>query len=141
MAAANAVDTMLDGVTSIELISLYPHSGWDTEEVRQKDTGPRLSRWKISGHAVLADRKKIADLRESLIGGIKGSDGGMMGCFNPRHALKFKNGGEEIVVIVCFECLQGEIKGSKKIGGFRTNNSPEPVFNRIFEDQGLEISR
>lgn len=134
--SAKAIEALFSGLNSVELFALDP-------SYRQKDDdpAPKLSRWKITARATLADPKAIARLGSAIAGGIRESDGATARCFNPRHALRFQKDGKDVTVIICFECLQASVEGAADIKGFITTGRPEPAFDDVFAAAGIKQSK
>jgi hypothetical protein len=127
------------GVDGVELFSLDPRSGWDSQEKKEATAAKRLQQWMVVGKAVVKDATEIARIRAAVLEGIRSSDGVVASCFNPRHALRFRNRGAEFTVIICFECRHAIVAGTKELDGFRTSARPEEFFNRLFAEKGLTV--
>lgn len=134
--SARKVAALLSDVTTIELIALDPALRRDED-----DTGPRLLRWKILGNATLSDPKAIARLSTALTEGIRESKGMVAACFNPRHALRFEQGGKPVTMIICFECLQAHVEGAADLRGFLTTDRPNAVFDEVFSAAGIKKTK
>ena len=60
-----------------------------------------------------------------------------MMCFVPRHAIRYEAHGKSVVLLVCFECLKGEIRSDGKKIEFMTAATPEASWDSIFAKYGL----
>ena len=78
--------------------------------------------WSIEDESVLTDRQRITALGDTFKDSVSHNDIGTSGCFDPHRALLFRSGGEEITLLVCFEC------GAAETSGFL-----EPRLNRHFQ--------
>jgi hypothetical protein len=136
-ACADAIEQALSKATSVELFAI-DYRFAESEEAAAKDPRPKFLDWRVAGQATLTDRTAILSLASALTAGIKDSEVGFVsGCFNPRHALRWKIDGKEITVIVCFQCRNGGVIGLEPMKGFLTTKSPEDTFDRVFSAAGL----
>jgi hypothetical protein len=70
------------------------------------------------------------------------SDDSAASCYEPHHGLRATYQGKRLEVEVCFDCARFYVKGS--LGNFegtirRENRKSEKVFNRIIQNQSVEI--
>ena len=134
---ADAIEHSLSNATTIELFAIDP-SFPASEKEAAKDPRPKLLDWRVVAQTTLADRTAIRALGSALADGIRSSEVGyVVGCFNPRHALRWKADGKEVTVIVCFQCGNGGVIGLEPSKGFLTTKSPQATFERIFSVAGL----
>jgi hypothetical protein len=128
---ARAIDALLSQTSEVELISIDPTP-------LTKDTKPDD---RVSGRAILREKKAIAELRAALVAGIRENQGTMIGCWDPRHGLKFKADGREVTLTICFHCEHGYVAGVAHLTEFYTSRSPQAVFDRVFKQAGLTIAK
>ena len=118
----------------IELISLDPvfHRG------SQDEPGiKRLDRWKIIGQVTIDDKDEIRHMASALQRAIEHSNGDSALCFDPRHAIRFRSGSREIVVIACFKCQFAEIRGFENLQSATIAHEFEKEWDQIFKKHGL----
>ena len=74
-----AVEAVLADADELELISLSPR-------LQRKAAGPQFHGWRILGSMSIMEPKLRAEVVAELRRGIRGSDGSMAACFQPRTA-------------------------------------------------------
>jgi hypothetical protein len=130
-ADAAIIDTLLSKVSEVELVSIDPAPS-------DKNAGPDDH---IVGRVAIRDQNLIAELRRSLVAGMRESDGRMLGCWDPRHQLRFTAGGKKVTITICFHCRHGYIDGLANLREIYITRSPQAAFDRVFKGVGLKIAK
>jgi hypothetical protein len=130
-ADAVILDTLLSKLTEVELVSIDPAPA-DKSAGRDNH---------ILGRVTIKDQNLIAELRRSLVAGIRESDGRMLGCWDPRHQLRFTAGEKNVTITICFHCRHGYIDGLQNLTEIYMTRTPQAVFDRVFKGVGLKIAK
>jgi hypothetical protein len=84
----------------LSLFSIDPESG-----TAAAPGVPTFQRWPVLGQTTVVDpaqRQRLADTLQRGLNGWSGRE--IVGCFNPRHALRATEGNERFDFLICFEC-------------------------------------
>jgi hypothetical protein len=123
--------------TEFEIVSLLPDDFFKPAEGEETLYGNKvLGRTRVSSDAT---RQELVD---ALVRGNQENDGGAADCFWPRHALVAKYRGRRYELVICFECLQIEIRvdgKAHKTDGVLTSKSPQPVFDRVLKQARVPL--
>jgi len=125
------VSRALDQANTYELLSLNPYL-----------SRPDYYNHAILGRVAIADRATRERLNSELAAGARLSDGRVMACFNPRHAIRV-TGADGVVtdVVICFECRQVQVRrDGKQIGWFPTDASPQAAFDEVLRRAGVRLA-
>jgi hypothetical protein len=101
----------ISSADSVELLRLDPTWGVGEGSKPNRNAPGTIDGWKIVVSKTIKDRGDITRLAEALRHSVEEADLVTALCFSPRHALRFRIGKIERVVVVCFECLHGYAKG------------------------------
>lgn len=124
---------VLENADRFELLSLAP------ERQQEKSKG-EFDGWTVLGKTLIPDAEGRRRLLAALEKGIKEHDGPVAACFNPRHGVRATHQGKAADLVICFECVQGQVYvAGKREGGFLTTRSPEPVFDRALRDAKVPL--
>jgi hypothetical protein len=139
--AAPVFEKAISEADSVTLVVVDPHSRYKEKKSGEKSlqVDDMDGSWTVVKEAVLRDKSRLAELGSSLRAGIEKNDRGPASCFLPRHALRVKIEGHDVVLLVCFECAQGYAIGYPKCDGFLVSPAPAQTWNRVFSQLGLEI--
>jgi hypothetical protein len=69
----------------------------------------------------------------ALYRGIEEHNGGVSGCFNPRHGIRAVKGGRTVDVVICFECGYIHFWESGKRSTVLVTGTPQKAFDRVLE--------
>jgi hypothetical protein len=97
--------------------------------------------FRILGKADVTATKDKNALLSSLASGVRGSDGMVAACFNPRHGIQLVKGKVFYDFVICFECRSVKVYGFNKGQGFLTTETPTKVFNGFLEKYHLTAMR
>jgi hypothetical protein len=97
----------ISAADSVELLRLDPAWGMEPGSKRNPDAPGTIDGWKIVVSKTIKDRGDIVRLAASLRHSVEEADLVAALCFSPRHALRFRIGKIERVIVVCFECGHG----------------------------------
>lgn len=90
----------LNSADTVELISLDPN-------VKPGAKGPEyLQEYKILGTLKISDAAQRKKVVAAVTKSIQESDGSVVECFNPRHAVRFSKAGTGHELVLCFECMR-----------------------------------
>lgn len=138
--AAPVFEKAISEADSVTLVIVDPHSRY-----KEKSSGEESLQvdgmdgsWTVVKEGVLRDKAALAELGSSLRAGIEKNDRAPASCFSPRHALRVKIDGRDVVLLVCFECSQGYVIGYPKCDGFLVSPAPAHTWNRVFRQSSLE---
>jgi hypothetical protein len=125
-AIPRAVRSVLEHADTLEFLTLNPSPPENPASVA--DT---LAGYEILGRVTITD----PTLRERLMGGlyaaVNGSDGSVMSCFNPRHALRATRGETVVSVIICFECRSLALDAGRTRTILTIRPDEEVIFNEV----------
>jgi len=118
---------------TLTLVSLNPD---------HESTSPtKLYDWEELGRVELTDPAEREQLILALNQGIAESDGTVAGCFNPRHAILWKDGSESLDLVICFECLSMSVYENGTRGeGHITTSSPQSTFDKLLKQHGITLA-
>lgn len=137
---------------SVTLLSIYPQQVHVTDEHGNPTEGERQKE-RFLGYHVLG---KIADLqgpertavREALIAMLSSVEAGPpLLCFEPRHAVCFKQGSMHLDMLICFECQQAKIRHlvirenqevSEREETVPIGTAGQDVLNRLLDSRKIE---
>ena len=139
---APALTQLISDAPEVEMLSLDPHIEVDKDGKKiEPPADKNIQGWLITGRATTTNRTEIAAIADSLRTGIEESPDYPAFCFKPRHALRIRRGEGDLVVIVCFQCLQGHVEGFTPLPSFITTKSPEKQWDSIFGKHGLQKAK
>jgi len=127
------VDALLDKADTIELISLSPE--------RLREAAPTdFHGWGVLGRTTIKAGEKAAVLA-ALRAGIRGNDGMVAGCFNPRHGILATAGGRTVALVICFECMSLQVReDGKATVQALTTAAPQATFDRVLKAAGVKVA-
>jgi hypothetical protein len=138
--AAHEFAAYLEDADSAEFLALDPHSRWRKED-QPADLRPKVADWSIEATAPIDDRS-LQDLRSAIIAAIsEGNPNVTTGCFNPRHGIRARWKGEEIVFVLCFECSGGFVLRGGKRSWFELGGDYQEAFDKVARSLGVSISK
>jgi hypothetical protein len=122
---------VLEGAPSITLMSIEPHATYSGKN-------------EFHGYRILSEIELRGDSKSKLLGKLYtgiAEEAHPARCFNPRHAIRAKNGDRYVHLVICFEC--GQIKSwvNGKSGGSLVSSSPEETFNAFLATPAPEPLR
>jgi len=124
---------------SFELFSLSPVRMEDKPSA--EDASKRLHNWLILGKTELGEEAQ-SDIANALFRGVKGNDGMVAGCFNPRHGIRVTHDNKVFDFVICFECMQVDwFIDDEEQDGFLTTDSPQATFNRILKEADVPLPK
>ena len=117
---------VLDKAEEIELYSLDPAENADAEKPKEQFHG-----WRVLGKTTVTKGDK-KDVVEALGKGIKGSDGSVAACFNPRHGIRATHDKKTVELVICFECLSMQVfEGGEKTASVLTTATPQKTLDKV----------
>jgi hypothetical protein len=106
--------------------------------------------YKIVARGETVDRSEIASMANSLAREISAMKYEIrLMCYNPHHALRYTNGLQTHIILVCFECGRGDVwmKGRSEaeinyredevLSFLFDGNESERIFESVFSKHGL----
>lgn len=132
-----AASRELENADQYELLSLYPYLSGPLTGPLPSSAEFFYGHW-VLGRTLVGDPAMRRKLNDALREGAKQSDGRMMACFNPRHAIRVRHGSQVTDFVICFECRQVEVfRDGKQIAFFLTSASPQATFDQVLKDAGI----
>lgn len=123
--------------------TLYSIDGRDFKEMEKGEspkTDEQLHGYPVLGKVEITDAGKRRELIAALRDGMNRSDGTMMKCFWPRHAIRFVKDGETQDYVICFQCQQLELRsGIAKVVKAITKE-PQTVLDKMLTDAGIKLA-
>jgi hypothetical protein len=120
----------LNNADRYELLSLHPYL-----------SEPEYYGHEILGQTVVADVTMRDRLNEALQAGVRGSEGRVKSCFNPRHGIRVTHDGVTTDFVICFECRQVQVwRGNQQIAFFLVSDSPQTVFDEVLKSAGVPLA-
>jgi hypothetical protein len=122
---------VLESAPSITLMSIEPRATYSGKN-------------EFHGYRILAAIELRGDSKSKLLGKLytgMAEETHPARCFNPRHAIRAKNGNRYVDLVICFECRQIESWVNGKRGGCLVSSSPEETFNAFLATQAPEPHR
>ena len=141
-ATAIALYTTIANSTALELLELNPSDFDETGRKIDPSTANTIDGRRIAAHSTTRNHDEISLLAGALRQGIMEAGlGDIAFCFNPRHAVRLKLSGKEVVIVVCFDCSQGYAKGIAGTKGFAISETAKKDWNVVFQKHGLLKSK
>jgi hypothetical protein len=134
----SATRNVLDHADQFVLYSLDPRS---VEYLRPPEAYPQevFHDFPVLGRVEVQDAAKQAELLRALYEGIAAKNIEPANCFFPRHGVRASLNGVTVDLVICFECSQIQIHPAKG-KDVLTSASPQPVFNRVLKEAGVELA-
>jgi hypothetical protein len=133
----------LDSLASSQQFTLYSIDGRDFKEMEKGEppkTDEQFHGYPVLGKVDITDAGQRRELTAALRDGMNRSDGTMMKCFWPRHAIRFVKDGETQDYVICFQCQQLELRsGSAKVVKAITKE-PQAVLDKMLTDAGIKLA-
>ena len=126
---------LLRNADSMEWVTLDPDERPSFEHDHEDYGG-----WKVLGRKHVVEPTAKAALANAVAEAVNDSDGSIGKCFHPRHGVKVRHkemGNTELVI--CFACATMRVND---VGGTRwvsISSDERPVFDALYEAQGLTI--
>jgi hypothetical protein len=137
----DVIERLFDKAALFELYSLDPERkiGADGKILEVKNG---FHDWQVLGKTEVkagAERARlVAALRESA----EDNFGMAAACFNPRHGLRLKSGGQSVDLVICFECLQVQVfVNGKEGGGFLITGDSQKHFDAVLKAAGVRLPK
>jgi hypothetical protein len=100
-----------------------------------------LSKWNELGKTVVKDAETRKRLIAEFKTGVEESIGVGALCFNPRHMIKATYNGKSVEMVICFECMQVQVRlGDKEAKTIYIAQGPEAFFDKVLKDAGVELA-
>ena len=139
-AIPESIRTALLDVADIELYSLDPKH---RDELQAKE----FERRKVIGNTVISDaetrKRLLAALNKGVAEAIGSKGPAGAACFDPRHAIRVKQGGKSIYILICFECGHVYTYVDDKLDRtlyFPISETPLVTFNSVLRYRGLPLA-
>ena len=95
--------------------------------------------YRILGRVPIADAAIRQALNTSLQDAVGASPAA---CFDPRHGIRVTRNGEATDLVICFECHRVQVwRGEKLIAHWTTDDAPQPLFDRVLREGGVELAK
>lgn len=124
------------GLESPEHLTLFSIEGKHVSA----DAEERFHGYPVLGKVEIADADDRKKLVVALKEGLAQSDRSMAKCFWPRHAIRVVEKGRTIDYVICFECLQLEIREGRSKKTKPITSEPQSVFNNYLISAGIPLS-
>ena len=133
---ATSLERAINASDTITVFSLHPFPEFDASGTFVKPPADqRVDSWRIHDSAVVSNHVDIAGLASALAAGMRENSGEAAMCFNPRHAIRLKDGRD---IIICFECWQMRVRRGDQTTYYLTSDGPEKTFDEIFRRHGVD---
>jgi hypothetical protein len=133
---ARTIAKGLAAATNVEIVLLRP----DSETTNSSNPGLSGSRRydaTLVGTALTRDPNDLKALAAAISAGILESDGKMAMCFDPHHALRYKDETSFVDIVICFTCRQGYLERGGVKEWFSITQKSQELFERVFAAHGL----
>lgn len=125
-----------DEVRRIEVWSLDPSISPDQEKTH-RSRPYRFHEFHSIGREEMKDKDAAQKLLFAVTLAIANGPDEPMECFEPRHGLRIHGPAGFIDLVLCYQCLQGELIDGKSTLGFSTSRQAEREFDAAFRQLGL----
>jgi hypothetical protein len=124
---------------SFALLSLDGDIGFSEREI---EPGNDFHGWPILGQVEITDPAVRKSLLDALTKGIReNADGKAFSCFNPRHGIKAVVDGQQLDIVICFECSRAKVYADAEgFEDFKPKGSPQMVFDEVLQKAGVKRS-
>lgn len=132
----------LQKTDSFELYSLEPLKEDGRSDDDPKDSGERLHGWRILGKMTVSEESTRYQLIEALKENMSWVGVGDK-CFDPRHAIRRKNDGETVDLIICFECNNVVMyRNGERVPGYHyVRGAAQATFDEVLREAGIPLAR
>ena len=125
---------ILSKAEQLELLSLLP----EPEKTKPKD---HFHGYTVLGKTALKDATGRKNLVESFTKGMQGQIN-PANCFEPRHGIRATHDGKTVDLVICFACSQFYVHDAAgKSTRYLVNASPEPLFDKVLQDAGIQKAK
>ena len=115
----------------LELLSLLP----EPEKTKPKD---HFHGYTVLGKTAIKDAAGRKNLVASFTKGMQGEINPAK-CFEPRHGIRATLDGKTVGLVICFACSQFYVHdASGKSTKYLVNATPEPLFDKVQKDAGIQ---
>jgi hypothetical protein len=119
---------------TLELMSLLP----EPEKTKRKD---HFHGYTVLGKTAIKDAAGRKNLVESFTKGMQGAIIPAK-CFEPRHGIRATHDGKTMDLVICFACSQFYVHdASGKSTKYLVNATPEPLFDKVLKDAGIQKAK
>jgi|tagenome__1003787_1003787.scaffolds.fasta_scaffold20897739_2 hypothetical protein len=130
-----SVRIALENAPEFELLSLDPRE-------RDEDSPSEFYRRKVIGKILVKDMALRDRLLAVLDAGVR-EPATSSKCFDPRHAIRVRNGGKTFYLTICFHCHHVYVFVDDRLNDkfyFPTAYSPLPVFDEVLKSAGVPLA-
>jgi hypothetical protein len=99
---------VLEHADSFEVLSLECERAPAPGEDAIASGSARFGRYPVTKRVVIADAETRRAIVDAALRSTRGADM-MAGCFEPHHAVIARKGNQQVVLVICFQCLQIEV--------------------------------
>lgn len=125
-----------DEVRLVEVWSLDPSISPEQEK-SNRSRPYRFHEFHSIGREEMKDKAAVQKLLFAVTLAIANGPDESMECFEPRHGLRIHGPAGFIDLVLCYECLQGELVEGKSTLCFSTSRQAEREFDAAFRQLGL----
>lgn len=125
------MNSVIQNAQTIELISLEPLSN--------SKSGSKFRGWHVLGSGTIRSPHELKAIR-SFVAKNMYLENAYAYCFEPRHAIRAKFGGDSLDLVICFECreIHAWMNGART--AHYVNKQGRPELDELLESHRIEIS-
>lgn len=103
-------------------------------------TEEKFHGYPVLGKITVEDANTRKALFAAVQKGMTQSDGIMMKCFWPRHAIRTVENGRTIDYVICFQCRQLEIHAGDSRSVKPITHEPQEILNQYLRQTGVPLA-
>lgn len=130
---ADALQTLADA-DQLELLSIDP-------DIAIEPSPDQYLQWKRLGSIRIAEPAKQAELIGAFRDSVRNSNGRVMTCFEPRHAIRVTKGTHITEFVICFHCKQIWVYADgQRSDSLAITLAKESAFDDMLESGGVPLA-
>jgi hypothetical protein len=128
-------DALLRSARQLEVFSIDPDRA-------KRKPGEGFHDWKVLGSTTVRDERVVKKVVAAVFAAREKRGGDSYACFEPRHAIRVKQGDRVLDLLICFECLNYTFwdEQGRRSGVRYSDDSPAPILDRILKSAGVPLA-